>query len=115
MKDADPENGRMHHRWYATSELRPGMVLARPLLAHRGGQAVLRIASGARLTTDSIGQLILHGVECAAIQEALPDPDSLSAARARHQSRLAEIFGPDPAASCRELFDTRCKLGPCTC
>ena len=115
MKDAGPENGRLHQRWYATSELQPGMVLARPLLAQRGGQVVLRIASGSQLTADSIGQLELHGVECAAIQEPLPDESCLQVARARHQARLAEIFGPAPADSCRELLETLGKLGPCTC
>lgn len=108
-------NAKNRYCWRAISELRPGMVLARPVLGQRGGQAALRIASGARLTSDSIGQLLLNGVECAAVYEPDPAPLADPALHTRYEARLREIFGNSPAASCQELFAALLKLGPCTC
>ena len=115
MNTTNPEDDKNHYCWRAIDELRPGMVLARPLLAQRGGQAALRIASGAILTADSIGQLTLNGVECAAVHVPLPEASPDPAARSRYEARLHEIFGASPAASCRELFAALVRLGPCTC
>ncbi len=102
--------------WVPIARLTPGMVIARPVQGGHGNQLTLRIAVGSSVTTSTIAQLVNKGVECVAVrQDAAPDEVARAAAVARHEQRLAEIFGEQPNDACRRLLDALLAYGPSAC
>lgn len=93
------------HRWIPVMDLVPGMVLARPVIGGSTDQMTLRIAVGSTITSGAIAQLINKGIECVAVE---PDAAADEATHAEDvqlfEARLAEIFGPQPDASCSQLM-----------
>ncbi len=102
--------------WVPIDRLTPGMVIARPVQGGHGNQVTLRIAVGSSVTTSTIAQLVNKGVECVAVlQDAAPDEAARAEAAARHEQRLAEIFGDQPNDACRRLRDALLACGPSAC
>ena len=94
-------------------DLEPGMVIARPVLGHSGMQVTMHLAVGSTISASTIAQLINKGVECAAVlQDAAPDEASCAELVAQYESRLHEIFGPDPDENCRPLLEALLADGP---
>ena len=101
------------HCWLTTLELKPGMVIARPIQALQGGQEVLYIGAGGDISESTIAQLIVKGVECVAVvDDSTPDPNILATALDRQERRLHEIFGPAMNEDCQALFDALRLAGP---
>lgn len=102
--------------WIPTMELEPGMVIARPVFGGRGIQLTIHLAIGSTITANTIDQLINKGVECVAVLQSSP-PDEAAYANivSQYESRLHEIFGPDPDENCRPLLDALLADGPCQC
>lgn len=102
--------------WRATSELQPGMVLARPIVGAQGSRATLLIGAGGTLTEATIAQLVMRGIECAAVLEPVAVPlEVLAAERSAYQARLQQIFGSQPDPSCQSLYTALLDLGPARC
>ena len=101
------------YSWRPTSELEPGMVIARPIVGTAGRRATIHIAVGNAITANTIAQLVNKGVECVAIVDAAEaDPDAHARALRRYETRLGEIFGPAPDESCRALYAALFADGP---
>lgn len=97
-------------------ELEPGMVIARPVFGGPGNQLTIHLAIGSTITANTIEQLINKGVECIAVlQNAPPDEAAYANIVGQYESRLHEIFGPDPDENCRSLLDALLADGPCQC
>lgn len=94
-------------------DLEPGMVIARSVFGRSGRQVTIHLAVGSAITASTIAQLVNKGVECVAILEhAEPDESTYANAVRQYESRLREIFGPDPDVNCRPLFDALLADGP---
>lgn len=106
------------HRWLTVELLKPGMVLARPVVAAANGVLSFKLGEGSELTPSTIGQLYARGIECVAV--AIPPPDEAEAEAwrvpcAAYAQRLDIIFsdgqgGIDPA--CQPLYDLLLIQGP---
>ena len=102
--------------WMPIINVEVGQVLAKPLLSGTGMHASLHLAAGFQLTASTIAQLINKGIECVAVvQETPPDAEAYAAIVRQYESRLQEIFGPDPDPNCRALLDALLEDGPCQC
>ncbi len=103
------------YRWMPITDIEPGMVTARPVIAGGEKQSAILIAVGSTVTASTIAQLINKGIECIAVQvdsSTIPSEADRIDQRQRYQDRLGEIFGATPAENCRPLFDALVKLGP---
>ena len=102
--------------WMPTTELAPGMVIARPVFGGQGRLVTIHLAVGSAITASTIGQLINKGIECVAVeQEAPPDEATYANIAEQYESRLHEIFGPEPDENCRALLQALLVDGPCQC
>ncbi|GAB2180399.1 hypothetical protein DLREEDagrD3_06220 [Denitratisoma sp. agr-D3] len=102
--------------WLSTAELKPGMVVARPLFASAGMKATIHLAVGSTITAGTIDQIISKGVECVAVRlDTPPDATTLADLASRHAARLGEIFGPAPDEHCRPLLAALLEDGPSLC
>ncbi|MDD5297538.1 MAG: hypothetical protein PHU46_11560 [Rhodocyclaceae bacterium] len=102
--------------WLPTMDLRPGMVIARPITGTRGNRITLQLARGGVINVDTIAQLVIKGVECVAVYEDDPaDRATESSTSERYQARLGEIFGQEPPTVCRGLYAALMAYGPCKC
>ncbi len=114
--DSSPPQSRPpDYVWIPTMAIEPGMVLAKPLLGGSGVNVVIRLAEGSVITADVIAQLVNKGVECVAVRCEAPNAQAWQSAMASYEARLREIFGGEPAESCRPLFDALLAEGPGTC
>jgi len=102
--------------WLPVEELRPGMILARPVSGRIGQRLTLWLPVGTLITENTIAQLINKGIECVAVIDDDPPTEEqyvklLEAA----QARLRTIFGDEARMdnACRELFDQLCEVEPC--
>jgi hypothetical protein len=92
--------------WLPTVALQPGMTVARPVVGNSGVLETMYLAVGSTITTHTIAQMVVKGVECVAVRDdAAPEAASAAAAETAFRQRLAEIFGPQPDAGCRALMD----------
>lgn len=103
--------------WLPAVDLLPGMVVARPVVAYSGSLETMHLPPGTLITAGTISQMIVKGVECAAVFDAggAPPVEAEPAAQARRQAycaRLDEIFGTEPDDTCRPLRDALEVLGP---
>jgi hypothetical protein len=97
-------------------ELEPGMVIARPVFGGPGMQLTIHLAVGNAITAGTIAQLVNKGVECVAVlQNTRPDAATYAEIVCRYDSRLHEIFGPDPDENCRPLLEALLADGPGQC
>ena len=97
-------------------ELAPGMVIARPVYGGSSISPTIHLAAGSAITASTISQLVNKGVECVAVlQESALDQAAYAAAVSQYESRLHEIFGPDPEENCRPLLAALLADGPCPC
>lgn len=104
------------YHWIPTMDLEPGMVIARPVFGGPGIQVTIHLAVGSAITASTIEQLVNKGVECVAVlQDTKPDTATYADSVRQHESRLHEIFGPDPDENCRPLLDALLADGPCQC
>lgn len=102
--------------WIPTIELEPGMVIARPAFGGPGIRWTIHLAVGSVITASTIDQLVNKGVECVAVLQTPPPDEAAYANMVRqYESRLHEIFGPDPDENCRPLLDALLADGPCPC
>ena len=108
-----PQRSPRGYNWLSVMELEPGMVTARPVFGNSGMQMTMHLATGSPLTASTIAQLVNKGVECVAVLQDLP-PDQTSDANSvdQYESRLRQIFGPQPSDDCRPLFDAMLADGP---
>jgi len=99
--------------WIPTMELEPGMVIARPVFGGPGMQVTIHLSVGSAITASTIAQLVNKGVECVAVLQD-PQPDAATCANSvcQYESRLHQIFGPDPDENCRPLLDALLADGP---
>ena len=89
------------------------MVIARPVLGLSGMRATILLAVGSIITASTIAQLINKAVECVAVrQDSPPDQGSYAKRVRQYESRLHEIFGPDPDENCRPLLEALIADGP---
>ncbi len=101
------------YRWIPTMDLEPGMVIARSVFGRSGRQVTIHLAVGSAITASTIAQLVNKGVECVAILEDAGLDAAVHAQIVRqYASRLREIFGSEPDASCRPLLDALLADGP---
>jgi hypothetical protein len=101
------------YRWIPTMHLEPGMVIAKPILGRSGMQATIHLAVGSAVTASTIAQLVNKGVECVAIlQGGGGDEAAYADILRQYESRLHEIFGPEPDRNCRPLLDALLSDGP---
>jgi hypothetical protein len=102
--------------WIPTTELAPGMVIARPVFGGQGRLVTIHLAVGSAITANTIGQLINKGIECIAVMQDAP-PDAATHARIveLYEARLHEIFGPTPDENCQPLLEALLIDGPCPC
>lgn len=110
--DKPPRN-----RWLPLEELRPDMVLARPVISTHKRVLDFKLCEGTVLTEGIISQLISRGIECVAVVDPHPLEESeYLALQKRHAERLCLIFDcTDPAklpAERRALFEAVLKAGP---
>ena len=111
-----PYEARLRPCWRLTMELKPGMVLAKPVSASSGGYATMSLSAGGMLTEETIAQLVVKGIECVAVVNT--DPVSASQyAQAVHsyEARLHQIFEPTPNAHCQDLLTAMLLRGPMPC
>ncbi|NVO08281.1 MAG: hypothetical protein HXX19_21120 [Rhodoferax sp.] len=112
-RDADP---RQRAVWHTTLELKPGMVLAKPVSASSGGYATMQLSAGVMLTEETIGQMIVKGLECVAVVNTDPPGEKAYAqVTEQYTARLQQIFGPQPNAHCQALLDALLRRGPMPC
>ena len=89
------------------------MVLSRPVLGLSGMRATILLAAGSTITPSTIAQLVNKAVECVAVRQDPPlDQDSYAKQVRQYESRLHEIFGPDPDENCRPLLEALIADGP---
>ena len=101
------------YRWIPTMDLEPGMVIARPVFGRSGRQVTLHLAVGSAITASTIAQLVNKGVECVAVlDDAALDEAVHAQIVSQYESRLREIFGPDPDVNCRPLLNALLADGP---
>ena len=107
---------RLRSCWVSTIALKPGMVLARPVSAAAGGYATMSLPAGATLAEETIGQMIVKGIECVAVlnTEPMGEADYAVATQA-YEARLGQIFGPQPSDHCQALLDALLRRGPMPC
>ena len=104
------------YRWIPTMELAPGMVIARPVYGGSSMSPTIHLAAGSAITASTISQLVNKGVECVAVlKESALDDAAYAAAVRQYESRLQEIFGPDPDENCRPLLAALLADGPSPC
>lgn len=112
MTSAESENTRPQepaaersYRWLPTVDVQPGMSVARPLVGSSGLLETMYVAVGSPITTNTIAQLIVKGVECVAVFDTeVPDEAEAAARVQQHELRLAQIFGPQPDTRCQALM-----------
>ena len=93
------------YRWLPTLAVEPGMVIARPVVGLTGVRETMYLAIGSQLTASTIAQMVVKGVECVAVLDPLPTEYSDDGPSiARFETRLGEIFGPQPNAACQALM-----------
>ncbi len=108
-----PERSPRGYDWLSVMELEPGMVTARPVFGNSGLQMTIHLATGSPLTASTIAQLVNKGVECVAVlQESPLDETSYANTVNQYESRLRQIFGPEPSEDCCPLFDAMLADGP---
>lgn len=113
---AAPARSPRGYCWIPTMDLEPGMVIARRVFAGPGGQVTINLAVGSVITASTIAQLVNKGVECIAVlQDTQPDSATYADLVRQYESRLHQIFGPDPDQNCRPLLDALLAYGPCQC
>lgn len=117
---AEAERVMPCHNWLTIESLRPGMVLARPVIVAENDKLALHLAEGTELTESSIAQIFSRGVQCAAI--VVPPEVKDEAQRARVEAygeRLMAIFGCEDelflGEDCRPLYEALHHLGPPRC
>ena len=105
-----------NHRWLPITAVQPGMVTARPVVGLAGVRETMFIAIGSTLTTNTITQMVNKDVECVAVFDPVPsDFSDGSRLRSQFESRLQEIFGPEPDDSCRALMNSLLLAQPTLC
>ena len=89
------------------------MVIARPVFGGPGIQVTIHLAIGSTITASTIAQLVNKGVECVAVlQDTQPDAAISASLVRQYESRLHQVFGPDPDENCRPLLDALLADGP---
>lgn len=110
------DQARLRPCWLTTLALKPGMVLAKPVSATSGGYATLSMQAGGSIAEETIGQMIVKGIECVAVHNTEPMNEAdYARATQQYEARLAEIFGPQPTAPCQDLLDALLRRGPMPC
>jgi hypothetical protein len=105
-----------HYRWLPTIALEAGMVIARPVVGLTGVRETMYLAIGSQLTASTIAQMVVKGVECVAVLDPLPTEYSDDGPSiARFETRLGEIFGPQPNAACQALMQALRLARPTLC
>ncbi len=105
-----------NHRWLPVTAVQQGMVTARPVVGLAGVLETMFIAVGSTITANTIEQMVNKGVECVAVFD--PVPASFSEASRVHdqfETRLHEIFGPEPDAACLALMNSLLLAQPTLC
>lgn len=104
------------HQWLPIMSVVPGMVVARPVVGLSGVRETMYIAIGSPISTQTIAQLIVKGVECLAVI-APDDVETHVVADLVNSriSRLQEIFGNEPNESCRKLMTALASAGTSLC
>ncbi len=114
--ETDEDSSPDIHCWVSTMDLEPGMVLTRPVFGRSGQQLSMHLAVGSSITASTISQLITKGVECVAvIRQGSADEACRVEEVAQYESRLHEIFGPNPDENCAPLLAALLAEGPGTC
>ena len=104
------------HHWLAVELLRPGMVLARPVIVAENDVLVMKLAEGTELTESSIAQIVARCVECAAIVVPPADDAARQVRLAAYVERLNLIFDCEDEIFLEEarrpLYEALRRLGP---
>ena len=112
----DAYEARLRPCWRLTMELKPGMVLAKPVSASSGGYATMSLSAGISLTEETIAQLMVKGIECVAVVNTDPCSESdYARAVQSYEARLHQIFEPTPNAHCQDLLTAMLLRGPMPC
>ena len=106
-----------YHRWLPVEALQPGMILAKPVHVAHHSLLTMKLSEGVELKSNTIDQLLSHGVECVAVKENSGlDETQLSALKKAYFERLLEIFAcaseADVPRNNRGLFAALLKVGP---
>jgi hypothetical protein len=110
---AAPELDPPDYCWRTLAELKPGMVVARPLVGTTHNRVNIFLAIGSEITADTIAQLTYKGIECVAVLcDRSISPEQQADHALRHKARLHEIFDTDPDAHCQALLDALVAAGP---
>lgn len=107
---------RLRPCWRLTLELKPGMVLAKPVTASSGGYATMALSAGVSLTEETIAQLVVKGIECVAVVNTDPVSEGAYALTVQsYVARLHQIFDATPNAHCQDLLAAMLLRGPMPC
>lgn len=119
LSDEDPGAtyvARLRPCWRLTVELKPDMVLAKPVTASSGGYATMSLSAGGMLTEETIAQLMVKGIECVAVVNTDPCSEGDYALAAQsYEARLHQIFDATPNAHCQDLLTAMLLRGPMPC
>ena len=112
----DMTHARLRPCWLSTLEIKPGMVLAKPVSAASGGYATMSLPAGVTIAEETIGQMIVKGIECVAVLNTEPmDAQDYAVATQAYEARLQQIFGPQRTEHCQALLDALLIRGPMPC
>ena len=107
---------RLRPCWVSTMALKPYMVLAKSVSAASGGYATMSLPAGATLAEETIGQMIVKGIECVAVLNTEPMSEAdYALATQSYEARLGQIFGPERTEHCQALLDALLRRGPMPC
>ncbi len=119
MQDEDlpPEpEARCRPCWISIMDLKVGMVLAMPVDGSSGGYATMQVSAGGTISEEMIAQMLIKGIECVAVVNTHPPSEqSYALAVQKYESRLHEIFDPQPDAHCLDLLNALLARGPIPC
>lgn len=97
-------------------ELKVGMVLAMPVTGSSGGYATMQLSAGGSITEEMIAQMLIKGIECVSVVNQDPPCErDYALSVQQYESRLREIFGPQPDEHCLNLLNALLARGPVPC
>lgn len=112
----DSAGARLRPCWRPTMALKPGMVLAKPVSASSGGYATMTLSPGGIIAEETIAQLIVKGIDCVAVVNTNPlSARDYALSLKKYQTRLQQIFGPEPNVHCQALLQAMLARGPMPC
>lgn len=102
--------------WKSVLDLKVGMVLAAEVTGSSGGYVTMQISAGGIITEEMKAQMFIKGIACVAVVNTAPPSESDYAFAAQdYETRLREIFEPQPDPHCQNLLNALLARGPIPC